>query len=244
VRFSNGGPQRKSDKAPDVRGIAVKVLGVSGPKALGDGEEQDLLAIQSPSTPFRTADEFVAFVLAASGSQALLPFRFIGAVGFSRGVKILKRLASSAKPVDGLASVRFFSALPVRVGPFAARYAFTPENPPAAPAAERGPGYLAADVAEHLRKRELTWRLEVQFFEDEATTPIEDASVDWSSPYVRVGRLTLPKQDVSSDAGKALAGRVEKMSFDPWHALVEHTPLGGMMRARKRAYFASVKGRG
>jgi hypothetical protein len=36
----------------------------------------------------------------------------------------------------------------------------------------------------------------------------------------------------------------QNLSFDPWHALVEHTPLGGVMRARKEAYFASTQERG
>ena len=60
---------------------------------------------------------------------------------------------------------------------------------------------------------------------------------------MKVGRLTIPKQDAASEDGRALATRVEALSFDPWHALVEHAPLGGMMRARKHAYFASTKGR-
>ena len=28
----------------------------------------------------------------------------------------------------------------------------------------------------------------------------------------------------------------EEMSFNPWHALAAHQPLGGIMRARKKAY--------
>jgi hypothetical protein len=39
------------------------------------------------------------------------------------------------------------------------------------------------------------------------------------------------------------ASRFTRLPFDPWHALIEHRPLGNMMRARKHAYFASTKGR-
>ena len=34
------------------------------------------------------------------------------------------------------------------------------------------------------------------------------------------------------------------LSFNPWHALAEHRPLGGMNRLRKVAYAASIGKRG
>jgi len=247
VRWSNGSGKRQSDKAGDVRGIAVKVLGVAGEKALGGSEAktQDFLAIQSSSTPFRTADEFMTFVRAAE-SPATLLFKLIGGLGFGRTFTVLKQIAGSAgKPVGSLAGTTFYSALPIRVGPYAARFAFVPRQATdAVPAEGRGREYLAEDLRARLAKGPIAYDLRLQFFEDEAKTPIEDGSVDWSSPYVDVGRLTIPTQDVTSEAGKKLAAEVEAMSFDPWHALVEHTPLGGIMRARKVAYFPSTKERG
>jgi hypothetical protein len=36
---------------------------------------------------------------------------------------------------------------------------------------------------------------------------------------------------------------VSRLSFDPWHAGEEHRPLGGIMRARRVTYGASVVGR-
>ncbi len=77
---------------------------------------------------------------------------------------------------------------------------------------------------------------------NEATTPIEDASVDWPTAYTTVARLTLPRQDTALDA--ALAKQVEAAVFDPWQALAAHRPLGDVMRARRVVYFASQKGRG
>ncbi len=248
VRWSNGSGKRQSDKAGDVRGIAVKLLGVPGKKilpGLEDATTQDFLAIQSSSTPFRTADEFMAFVRAAE-SPASLPFRLLGALGLFRTFQVLGALARTAgKPVASLAGTTFYSALPIRIGPHAARIAFAPcQAKDAALPDGRGRDYLAEDLRARLSRGELAYDLRLQFFESEATTPIEDASVDWSTPYVAVGRLTIPSQDLASDEGKALAAAVEAMSFDPWHALVEHTPLGGMMRARKVAYFSSTKERG
>ena len=244
VRFSNGASRVQKDDAGDVRGIAVKVLGVDGAKVLGTARTQDFLAILSSATPFRTADEFVAMVWAARSPALALP-RILGALGF-RGLGLLRQLlAGIGQPVATLSNRRFFSALPIQCGPFAARFALTPVSAPDA-AATSGPDRLAADLAARLRAGPIEYAFELQFFVDESRTPIEDASVDWPeavAPYVRVGRLVLAKQDAASERGRGLAARVEKLSFDPWHALVEHKPLGGMMRARKHAYFASTKGR-
>ena len=99
-----------------------------------------------------------------------------------------------------------------------------------------------AEFSGRLRQQDLQWDLQLQPFVDEATTPIEDASVDWPTPYTTVARLTLPRQDPAADA--ALAAEVEAAVFDPWQALAAHRPLGDVMRARKVVYFESQKGRG
>ena len=59
-----------------------------------------------------------------------------------------------------------------------------------------------------------------------------------------MAKLTLPKQDVASPRGKKVAELIEKLSFDPWHALEDHRPLGNMMRARNHAYRESTQERG
>ena len=247
VRYSNGAARRQSDRAGDVRGIAIKVLGVKGPKiipGLESATTQDFLAIQSSATPFRTPDEFVAFVRAMQSPLSLV-FRLLGAIGPVRAFQILGKVARSAgAPVGSLAGIPFYSALPIRVGPYAARFAFEPlQATDAAAPEDRARDYLGDDLSARVAKGPIAYDMKLQFFEDETKTPIEDASVDWTSPYVKVARLTIPKQDTTSAEGRELAAKVEAMSFDPWHALAEHKPLGAMMRARKHAYYASIKGR-
>src|SRR5258708_1635702 len=75
VRYSNGSGARQADTKGDVRGIAIKVVGVPGKKiipGLEDAQTQDFLLIRTPATPFRNADEFIAVVTAAGQSQVLL----------------------------------------------------------------------------------------------------------------------------------------------------------------------------
>ena len=75
----------------------------------------------------------------------------------------------------------------------------------------------------------------VQFQIDARRMPIEDASVEWheaESPYRTVAHIRIPKQEVDRGA------TCERLSFNPWHARVEHTPLGNFNRARRAIYGA------
>jgi hypothetical protein len=250
VRFSNGAGRRQPDGKGDVRGIAIKVVGVSGKKIIPGMENavtQDFLLIRSASTAFRTADEFVTLVLGVASP----PFGLLRAgakLGFGRLFEILRRsLPGLSAPTVSLATTRYFSATPIRFGAHAVHYALKP-HAKADAGAEPGKSadYLADEMAARLREGPVVYDFEVQFFVDEAKTPIEDASVEWKeadAPFVTVARLTLPKQDVASERGRKLAETIEGLSFDPWHAVEELRPLGNFMRARNVAYRLSTEER-
>ncbi len=244
VRFSNGGPAARRDAAPDVRGIGVKLIGVPGQKLIPGMESaltQDFLAILTESQPFRTPADFVFFVLNARSplrlvSKALLrmgPFRLF---------PLLARLQRGLnRPIGALHTNRYFSALPISWGRYAVKFSFTPQN--GAPELAPPNPDLGGALATVLAARDLSWDFQVQFFTDEATTPIEDATVDWQGPWLTVGRLTIPQQAVGSEAGQRLAAWAETLSFDPWHAHADLRPLGAMMRSRSPAYRVSTQAR-
>lgn len=245
VRFSNGAGAPQPDKKPDVRGVGVKVLGVSGKKlipGMEDATTQDFLMIRSASTPFRNAEEFVAVVRAAANPLKI--FSFLGVAGFFRGFGMLRALSKGlALPMNSIAATRYFSALPIAFGPYAVHYAIKPHADDSAPVT----GDIGEELAGRLRNGPVSYDFQVQYFVDEANTPIEDGSVEWSeevAPFVTVARLTLPKQDAASPRGKRVTELVEGLSFDPWHAVTELRPLGNMMRARNHAYRESTQERG
>lgn len=244
VRFSNGSPRRQNDRKPDVRGIAIKVIGVDGEKTIPGLEKavtQDFLAIRTPSTPVRDAGEFIALVRAAQ-SPALLPFKLIRALGFKRAIQIIRAaLAGFKVPTATLASTTYYSALPSRLGPYAVQYVIRPVD---AHALAPKHGELGEALAATLRERPVVYDVCVLFYVDTATTPIEDASVAWPGEPVPVARLTLRQQDVASPHGQAVAAYIENAAFDPWHARKDMAPLGNMMRARNVAYRASTEVRG
>jgi hypothetical protein len=244
ARFSNGSGARQHDGLADVRAIAIKLVGVPGKKlipGLEDKRTQDFLFIQVPATPFRGPDEFVSFVRIAASGKALLVPRLIGAFGLGRTLSILRGLASMPK-VTSMAAARFYTATPVRFGETAAKLALFPLST-AAGSSENGRDALRADLVSRLKAGPIEYSLRAQLFIDEATTPIEDASVVWpeaKTPFFELGRLILSRQDVLSTRGQEIEELVERLSFDPWHAVEELRPLGAMMRARSHAYRESV----
>jgi len=79
----------------------------------------------------------------------------------------------------------------------------------------------------------------IQVQSDPVTMPLENASVVWStreSPPIKVATLTIPKQTFSSAGQLAFA---RNLTFNPWHALKEHKPLGNQNRARRHIYQAT-----
>ena len=245
VRFSNGAGRHQPDGAPDVRGIALKLVGVPGKKfieGMQDELTQDFLFIDSPAIPFRDPVEFVTFVRAAKdGPGKLLP-RLISGFGFARGFGILWK-AVTAEKVKSFATHAFHTAAPIAFGSSAAKLGLFPQTPEGQAPSVGGGDFLHDDLLARLRAGDLVWALRAQPFVDASATPIEDASVVWSGPWVELATLTLPRQDPESERGKEISELVNRLSFDPWHAIVEHRPLGSIMRARRLAYAPSVIGR-
>ncbi|WP_245873276.1 hypothetical protein [Streptomyces phaeoluteigriseus] len=82
-----------------------------------------------------------------------------------------------------------------------------------------------------MRERDGTFDFLAQLQTDPHRMPIEDASVVWPerlSSFIPVATLRLPRQDFNATQRFALADRP---SFNPWHALPEHRPLGNQNRA-------------
>ena len=250
VRFSNGAGKRQHDKAGDVRGIAIKVLGVPGKKTipgLEDAQTQDFLMIRSRTMPFRTVREFVEVVTAAaSGPLVALP-KILWTLGFGRGLSLLSELSRGlSQPMTSLAATTYYSPGPIRVGEHAARFQLVPQAKADGPLAKGGADYLGEELAARLAKDDVTYDFQLQLYVDDERTPIEDPMRAWSdedSKPITVARLTLSKLGADAARTAKVAALIEELSFDPWHALVAHRPIGEMMRARNPAYRLSTQER-
>ena len=245
ARFSNGAPTKQSDRTPDVRGLAIKVFGVDGTKVIPGMENettQDFLAIRTSALPISNAAEFMTLVRVAR-PQALLPIRLMVALGPRRAIQIIRAALVGLKaPQRPLASTSFYSALPIALGPHAVQYAFTARDK-SEPTKLTSPNSLGEALAAQLRTQAVSYDLQLRFYTDATQTPIEDAAVEWSSPWHTVGQLILPVQDPDSARGQKVQALVEQLAFDPWHARTDMRPLGNIMRARNVAYRSSTTAR-
>lgn len=86
------------------------------------------------------------------------------------------------------------------------------------------------------------YEIGVQLCMDLQLMPVEDRSVQWpedKSPYHPVAKLSFPPQDTFSPQRRVYAEDV--LSFDPFHCLYAHRPLGNIVRVRKLAYETSSR---
>jgi catalase len=239
ARFSNGGPEVQSDRIPDIRGFALKIFDVGGPSALGGTtDHQDFLMINQNRLPTRDSREFIEFMAAATRGQASGLLHLFKAHGLGGGWTRLRELfAAVGRKFNGFAAERFNTAAPLCCGPYAVKVRLKPVGNPPPSARSKD---IVADLSERLATGPVQWDMELQFFVDEAVTPIEDASKVWpesETPIVTVARLSL------FAASEAAAQQAEAAKFDPWSGLAAHRPLGEIMRARKAAYYTSQQGR-
>ncbi|TWD79901.1 hypothetical protein FB561_0967 [Kribbella amoyensis] len=236
VRLSSGGFHRAPDHVPDIRGFAIKVLGVSGAAALGgEALTQDFALINHDRFSSATSTEFAEVVAAGSQPRGRMLWTLLRTPALITPARTLT--AALRAPFSGFATQDFFSAAPIAFGPYAVRVRLVAASDRVNPHARDD---WAADVYDRLIDTPLGYDLQVQFFTDDRHTPIEDASVPWDAPFATVGRLTVGRQKPDDAFGQ----EVEGASFDPWNALVQHRPLGEVMRARKVAYLASQQQRG
>ena len=91
-------------------------------------------------------------------------------------------------------------------------------------------------MAARLSREDVEMDFLIQLQTDAHRMPIENASVRWPeklSPYVPAATLRIAKQKFDSPAQLAFA---HHLSYNPWHAIAEHRPLGNQNRARYKIY--------
>lgn len=226
LRFSNGG--NLPDGLPDIRAVAVKILGVDGPQALGDDTTQDFILANHPVFFLRDAQGFldIGVPLFSGGT---LPS------GFEHEKSIL---AASVSVIDNVLNENYWTQIPSLFGEGnAAKFkmqACDSNSTHSAPILNGD--RLSIALNESLQSADQCFDFQVQRQLNADTMPIEDATIAWSeseSPFVTVAKITIPMQSPNSEHQSALC---EHMSFTPWHSLEAHRPLGGVARARKVVY--------
>ena len=251
IRFSNASEFAESDAAGTPRGMAIKILHVDGERAIeGDGESsQDFLLVDSPAFIFRAVKDYTAlFALRVRFKNDLLALlTYLLTLHGPQTARILK---AKFNRIKGSLIRQYWSMSPFRLGPRAVKFTAKPGTSNAQSSPVQGPrdaeNFLFQALAGHLKGNVASFDFMVQFQKDPLRMPIEDASVEWKesdSPFRKVATVSIPAQDLGSGEMRAFRASCENLSFNPWHALADHRPLGGLNRLRRAAYEVSVQHR-
>jgi hypothetical protein len=252
VRLSTAPGDLQSDRMPALYGMAIKVLGVIGNKLLSgdEGHNQDFLLVNHPVMPFGNVVSYWAFQqrmekLAESSSDVQpatteKPSEPAGMVDALESLPASLR-AVAAVPYSHILGATFHSMAALRFGSYVAKLSVAPlsnsvRSLTGSPVPD-GDSALRDLVVDFFRKDSAEYELRAQLLTDLREMPIEDASVQWPedlSPHQPIAKLTFPAQDPYSPARRVYADDV--LSFNPWHCIEEHRPLGSIMRIRIKAY--------
>jgi hypothetical protein len=239
VRFSGPGPDLPKD-IDDVGFVSctVKMMGVPGPKLLDDEKfTQDLLSICTPT-----------FVTPTTKANAELQAQILNGTPFfyfidPRHTHILDMLMqglwneTQRNPLEQ----RYYSCVPYLLGEGQAMlYSIRPKSN----ARSRIPrlpfrppdNYLRDAMVATLAQRDVEFDILIQVQTDPYRMPIENNAVRWPeklSPWVPAATLRIPKQEFDSPGQLRFASY---LSYNPWHCIAEHRPLGNQSRARRRMY--------
>jgi hypothetical protein len=248
MRLSNGNAYPQFDRIRDARGMAIKLLDVPGEKLMegaGHKDEQDFVMFNHPVFFVRDVAEYRSnFAAQADGKKVLAFFPSWDPRSWEiRHLTIaLKTLAPA--PQSPVATT-YNSIAPFKLGPHNIKYRVipAPENCPQyrlpAPNTDL-PNFLRSALYQQLSldRAPACFALQVQRQNPSYYMPIEDPSVEWDeaiSPYETVASIQLPAQDFDSTEQNRFC---DNLSFNPWHSLPEHRPVGGLNRLRKAVYEA------
>ena len=241
VRFSGPGPYITPD-IDDVgfMSISVKLMGVSGPKLMEEEKfTQDFFGVSTPT--FVTPDVRANAQLQRASLQNASLFYF---VNFHRS-HILDFIMQGlwVKTQSSPFEAPYFSCVPYLLGQGQAmQYSFWPTTSTRTPVPRlplRPPdNYLRLAMVKALNAGPVDIDFRVQLQTDPFLMPIEDAGVLWPerlSPRVSIATIRLLQQAFDSPAQINFEKR---LSYNPWHCIAEHRPLGNQSRARQRMYLA------
>jgi hypothetical protein len=213
-------------------------MGVPGPKLMEDEKfTQDFLSICTPT--FVTPDTRANAKLQAWILKGTPLFYFVD----PRDSHVLDGFMQSwwNKTQSNPLGERYWSCVPYLLGdrqammysvyPLSKVYRHIPRLPLRPP-----DNYLRDNMVQTLSGQDVEFDFMLQLQTDPFRMPIENAAVRWPerlSPFMPAARIHIPRQRFDSPEQLEFAN---VLSYNPWHCLPEHRPLGNQSRARHRMY--------
>lgn len=248
VRLSNGNAYPQFDNMKDARGMAIKLLDVPGAQLLSSQQgrgEQDFVMFNHANFFVSDVAEYQQNVAAQADGKKITAFL----PGWDprqwqlRHLSIALATLSEAPPSPLLTT--YFSVSPYRFGNLNAKFRVTPEAGSCAaytpPTQNRDlPNFLRTALYQQLSsdRQPACFALQIQLQDATRYMPIEDTSVQWKesdAPFQTVAHIRVPAQDFDTPEQNLMC---DNLSFNPWHGIEAHRPIGGINRLRKAVYEA------
>lgn len=230
----------ETDMKRDSSSFSFKVLDVPGEKILDqNATTQDFTMRNDPTFYVKNIPDFIDF---ARNRKTPLRFFFPSFNPLKWRLRELKNLSRPMRrrcrnPLEE----QYWSEVPYLYGSRAIKYSVKPhpENrwQHSYPITEN---YLRKVVTDYIEDHSAAFDFLVQFQSDPINEPIEDPTIEWKTPFIKVATIRIPPQDITDPEHME---RGENLSFNPWHSLPEHRPIGGLNRARKLIYSEISKAR-
>ncbi len=264
MRFSTNPGDILTDKVSSPRGLAIKVIGAEGEKTPNHagGKTQDFVMINAsaftapdPAGFLKQIKQFDEGLDVGEGAKEVISTAARATNAVLKAVHLpsatLEGIGASATHPLGEA---FSTCAPLRFGEYVGKIAVGPGSENLKELAGKGIDLddfntLELLIQKFFRDQDAVFDVNVQLALDEPDVAdedrkfsIEDASKKWpedESPWQTVARIVVPAQESYSDERQTYVD--ERMSFNPWHALAAHQPLGGIMRSRLKAYEEAIK---
>lgn len=250
IRFSNG-DSGDDDLKPNVHGMAIRVLLSDKADAKeflteesATGKYQDFVLADNETFFAENADHLLAFITQVMQSPKDLQEKVKEDMAKSshKGLQGFKKTLTTS-PFDAA----YYSQTPYKFGVFGAKYQVAPNSqiqvPTVVPLAATQP--TSKDIFRDAMAKRLTaenatvsFDFCVQLQTDVKSMPIEDPTKKWTSAFIKLATIKIEPQMFNTSDQDKLG---EELSFNPWNALHEHQPLGGINRARQKIYQESQK---
>ena len=238
IRYSNGSGKVQDDSIGDGRGMAIKLMGIESSQS----GTQDFVMINHPVFFVRNATDYIEFQKAVS-QDALSKFFFpsFNPLNF-RLHELAIAFSIRSRKVDNPLDIQYWSATPYRFGDTAMKFSVRPCGKPIDAFVETSsPNFLRENMQKHLTNGDACFDFMVQLRTHPLEMPIEDPTIEWSekdSPFIPAAKITISSQAFNTPEQLKFC---EDLSFTPWHAALDHQPLGGINRVRKAVYETSSR---
>ena len=263
IRFSSANNHLGPDaELGPVLGFAIKIFDVDGTKLVEDEPDSntfDLVLKNNPTFVANTAKHYLVLqevgndsgkyiARGKEGFRELLTDLLTGKGTFEQSDWAWEEMFAFVKaaqtPLRNPLLSTYWTMAAVRHGDYVAKVRVAPAPDSAEHAIHReldirsGPDVFGPVLVDELRARPFDFDLQVQLCTDLDAMPVNDATVEWPeklSPFVSVGRVHLPRQDIAGNSEKG-----DALAFNQWRVTTDHRPLGEIMDVR-RIYTASAK---